>query len=40
VAFFQNLPGDVTDKTGEGDKEEFAFFHLDEWADGRGSSEA
>ena len=40
VAFFENLPGDVTDEAGEGDKEKFAFVHLDEWAGGRGSSEA
>ena len=39
VAFLENLPGDVTDETGEGDKEKFAFVHLDEWAGGRGSSE-
>ena len=40
VAFLENLPGDVTDESGERDKEKFAFFHLDEWAAGRGSSEA
>jgi hypothetical protein len=40
VAFFENLPGDVTDESREGDKEKFAFIHLDEQAAGRGSSEA
>jgi hypothetical protein len=28
VAFFENLPGDVTDETGERNEEEFTFVHL------------
>src|SRR4029077_11435899 len=29
VAFFEHLPGDVTDETGERDKEKFAFVHFE-----------
>jgi hypothetical protein len=34
MALLEDLPGDVADETGEGDKEKFALVHLDEWADG------
>jgi hypothetical protein len=36
VAFFENLPGDVTNEAGERDEEKFAFVHLGcEWLLGR-----
>jgi hypothetical protein len=30
VPFLEDLPSNITNETGEGDKEKFAFFHLDE----------
>jgi hypothetical protein len=39
MAFLEDLPGDVTDESGERDEEKFSFFHVDEWPAGRSSSE-